>query len=212
MVNPYLSDDIIFKEILTRVPADNLHNNFRHVCRKWFESISSPRFIEAHYSNIEQGLITPGPIRFKPGWIALRFMEIKTGKMIDRFIKFRSLNPCEMPNLRSFSNGMLLLQDGQNVHNLYVVNPATSQWTSIPPFTTPIGHWFELVYVPCTQEYKVVHLFKDYHSFTFRCEIFTCGGSGGGDSWRLVDSITENRINKYFWGERVIVRCYTLEC
>ncbi|XP_010268553.1 PREDICTED: F-box protein At3g07870-like [Nelumbo nucifera] len=201
---PYLCDDIVFEEILTRVPADFLHNNFRLVCRKWTELISNPRFIKAHYSNAEQGLITLGPICFKLGWIAMRFMEIRECKMIVRLIKFRSFRSCEMPNLKSYSNGLLLLQDGLNPHNLYVVNPATSNWISFPPFSTALtGGRFDLVYVPCTQEYKVVHLIPDYNSFTFQCEIFTCGGS---DSWRLVDSITDNRINKFFSGERAIVR------
>ncbi|KAK6158374.1 hypothetical protein DH2020_005688 [Rehmannia glutinosa] len=168
-----LPDDMVFK-ILLHLPAQDIYNGARLVCRKWYHMIHSHNFINDHLQHSTSGLLIQDRIALS----STIFVAMSQGRIeISKFsYKFRHA-------VWTSCNGLVLEFDFDNCHGLYVANPATKQHFALPPFYPKIiSHTYSgLAYVPSCMEYKVVHAYdcKD----GIRCAILTVGVD---DFWRDV--------------------------
>ncbi|KAF5192462.1 hypothetical protein FRX31_017954 [Thalictrum thalictroides] len=180
--------EIIFQEILPRIPAKTLIQ-YKCVSKDWYTSISSSSnsfFIKTHLdywkSKSSNGVIQ------QPCDECYTFHDEETGEHFD--LELHKLFNDDRKILIPFASydGLLLVQsiDYGNTHSFpsyYVCNPITRQLTKLPhpPF------WLypsEISFDPTTYKYKVVSWSNQQG-----CAIFTLGdddGSGDSSSWRLV--------------------------
>ncbi|GFP94978.1 hypothetical protein PHJA_001642200 [Phtheirospermum japonicum] len=120
-----LSDDVIF-DILVRVPAQDIYDAARLVCRKWHKMIHTHNFIHAHLSQSTCGLLIQNQsyIGRKPNSVTMQIKgRIEISKM-----------SCKIePRVWSSCNG-LILELHENYIDLYITNPVTKQHFSVPRF------------------------------------------------------------------------------
>ncbi|KAK6158373.1 hypothetical protein DH2020_005687 [Rehmannia glutinosa] len=174
-----LPDDMVFK-ILLQLPAQDIYNVARFVCRDWYHMIHSHNFINAHLQHSTSGLLIQDLITpissSSPIFVAMSRGRIEISKFS---YKFRNI-------VLTSCNGLVVQPDFNNRHALYVANPATEQHFALPPFYQPIllNTYYGLAYVPSCMEYKVVHPYDCQDGdASIRCAILTVGVD---DYWRHV--------------------------
>ncbi|GFP94981.1 F-box protein at5g49610 [Phtheirospermum japonicum] len=147
-----LPDEIIF-DILVRVPAQDIYDATRLVCRKWYKIIHTRDFIRAHLQQSTCGLLAQYLAFKKPQltFIATGKGQIEISKLNHQFR--RAVSSC---------NG-LVLEPHDNHRDLHITNPATKQHFALPPFLADVvPYWYAIAYAATSMEYKVVRPF--FHS------------------------------------------------
>lgn len=187
-----LPDDLLL-EILARVPAEDIHEYARLVCRKWGRIIRGDRFARAHFRRTCSGLLLAefSDAGSSPAFLAAAQGGIQISKLRCK-IDFPVLAGCNGLIL-----GMELAENYRQYHldpttKRFVVNPATNRRFELPPFGSIGGEFlslgglgfFGLAYVEATTEYKVVATWCDssFVSVAY-CAVFTLGVD---ESWRRV--------------------------
>lgn len=173
-----LPDELLF-EILARVPAEDIHEKARFVCRRWKGIIHGKGFAYAHLHHTSSGLViteqwdwqtrkerrnasllvtaTQGRCRFETSALSYKF-------------GFTILASC---------NGLVLEMDLSDRHALYIVNPATNR-----SLNRAIMCHFGIAFVAASIEYKVVVTYiSDWRSRLVECTILTVGVD---NAWRHV--------------------------
>lgn len=176
-----LPNEIIFHEILPRVPAKSLLQ-FRCVCKDWYELISSnnPYFIKSHYYYQKS---KPSGVIKQPCHKDYSYHDPETGGEIFE-LKLNEMMK-DTNTLLPFTScyGLLVVQsvDWTNTHSepfFYVCNPITRQFTKLPP----CPYWLnpgEIAYDGVLDKYKVLSWSSKGVS------IFTLGEESES-SWRQV--------------------------
>ncbi|OVA03766.1 F-box domain [Macleaya cordata] len=206
---PDLPKDCIYK-ILMILPIESLQRS-RFVCKPWFNMINNSLFVEAHLRRSEMVLIflsksiqggtssnenvfhvddllksQPEPFSIFQRPILepdekfyMQFMEIEDGKST-----VRSLNLSCLGKIRATCNGLILLEHKLKRGGSLVINPITRKMIPIPlgTISTPHNESFGFAFSSCTEEYRVVHLFRDESGYV-GCEIITVGSR----PWRVID-------------------------
>ncbi|KAF9598300.1 hypothetical protein IFM89_026567 [Coptis chinensis] len=154
VIMPYLNHDLVFN-IFTRIPADILLDKFKYQCKRWFNIVSDPVFIDAHTMKSEAVCLLQEFMTDDSENVELRFLNLNGSEIS----KVRVLN--EFPkNLRFFRpcNGLLVGED--YFQNLCVTNPTTKELITVPrPHGEMCRILYDVVYVPSTKKYKLVELF-----------------------------------------------------
>ncbi|KAL3626488.1 hypothetical protein CASFOL_030037 [Castilleja foliolosa] len=145
-----LSDDIIF-EILVRIPAQDLYDSTRLVCRKWYNIINTRTFAHSHLQ-----LSTPRLLVVDLYSRLRTFMTTKNGP-----IETSKLSYALACKVLSSCNGLILGFD-RNPNSLgqYIItNPVTKQQFALPKFVSHKPMKIDslaLAYVASSRAYKVI--------------------------------------------------------
>ncbi|CAA0837312.1 Unknown protein [Striga hermonthica] len=183
-----LSEDLLFN-VLVRLPAQNIHDSARLVCRRWAQLTRSRDFTRAHLRHAGTGLL----LQSKSSVQDLIFISGGLGRAETSRLRHESGLV-----VWASSHGLVLAPSPSDSHTLRIVNPGTTEYLDLPPVFR-VGRYYQhslcLMYVGATNEYKVVQV------------QFTMGVRGGADtyeyavltvgsdtSWRLVG--TEDRLSR----------------
>ncbi|KAL3625062.1 hypothetical protein CASFOL_031730 [Castilleja foliolosa] len=173
-----LPNETIFG-ILVRVPAQDICNAAILVCRKWYQTICTHEFVDAHHKQSTPGLFIQHIASKADGPI---FVSIQLGQ-----IKISNINYKFVHNIESTCNGLILehRDDGCN-NDLCITNPATKQHFSLPlSFRSKPTYSFTLAYAVASKEYKLVCPFSRKSKLRDDIAIFTVG----------VDNDWKRRVN-----------------
>ncbi|KAK6120563.1 hypothetical protein DH2020_045694 [Rehmannia glutinosa] len=146
-----LPDDILF-DILLRIPAQDIYNSTRLVCRKWYHMIHAHNFINAHLHHSTCGLLIQNlrNITSYPNFVAMRQGRIEISKLSYKS-NHRFLSSC---------NGLVLELDDLNRNALYITNPTTKQRSALPTFFADTTFDRAVIaYAATSMKYKVVRTF-----------------------------------------------------
>ncbi|GMP51025.1 hypothetical protein CsSME_00017416 [Camellia sinensis var. sinensis] len=174
-----LPEDIMF-DILVKVPARDLHENVRLVCKAWKGMISTSNFIAQNALQVKPKLLIQSVTFMRPWYVKVKAMEVDEERLDYKLSDF------ELPQsvrVRSSCNGLLLVSDMRKMRVLQVMNLVTKCCLTLPlhpPFCIHKGCGAALGFDPCTKKYKVVHIC----TLLFRFEIFTIDGSD--NAWKRV--------------------------
>ncbi|XP_054776548.1 uncharacterized protein LOC129285028 [Prosopis cineraria] len=191
-----LPEDVMFN-ILTRLPADWLHNSARFTCKSWAAMIHRSDFIQTHLLRAKPGIFLQST-RHPYG---AHFLEVKdNGEYGVTALRLRFpgryLNSCD---------GLILFSQKDTVE-LHIVNPVTMQTLNVPkvlssnldcppvaivrvPHTGKFKLFASLVQTQsevCYSHWHVLRLGKDTSwtrfasepgDFEFRCTPIYCGGN-----------------------------------
>ncbi|KAL3630682.1 hypothetical protein CASFOL_023666 [Castilleja foliolosa] len=140
-----LPDEIIF-EILVRVPAQDLYDSTRFVCRKWYNIMYTRNFAQAHLKQSTPGLLVVDKC-FREQF----FMTTQNGRI--------EMSKCSYESDRvvlSSCNGLLLEESRVNWKEMYITNPVTKQQFALPLLKENILNHYALAYAASSRAYKVV--------------------------------------------------------
>lgn len=201
---PYVPKDCV-TNILVRLPLDSLQNS-RFVCKPWYDIINSTKFIDAHLSLSETVVIflLPSCLPKKPNCISVesKLVQSKSVTLFERSVVDRSgfsvqflefnggqskiveYNLRCLGDIRATYNGLILLDNKMKKGGLIVMNPVTRKLSALPVGTlySPHRESYGFALSNVTDEYKVVHLFKDVMGYV-SCEILNLGTR----FWREID-------------------------
>ncbi|CAL5322157.1 unnamed protein product [Camellia sinensis] len=174
-----LPEELIIN-ILSRLPAQLLHESVRSVCMRWEYLVNDPFFIEAHLRQAKTGIfieVISSPANFY-------FFETKGGEFSFSLTYYKHEFPGRM--IASY-DGIALFIDLIDITILYVMNPVTMEKTRLPSLDEPPN---PLYYSSCiargrsTRQYKVVHSYEDL-SREYHWVVLTIGID---NSWRRISS------------------------
>ncbi|KAK6142931.1 hypothetical protein DH2020_023279 [Rehmannia glutinosa] len=173
-----LPDDIVF-DILVRIPAQDIYNSTRLVCRKWYQMIYAHNFIHAHLQYSTCGLVIQNwrDRTSHPTFVAMRQGRIEISKLAYNKLHYEPYH-----TVWSSCNGLLL-------GSYHISNPATKRSIALPTYfgrTIP-GCSCAIAYAATSMEYKLVYTcyFRNGNSVSERsCAILTVGVLD--KSWRCV--------------------------
>ncbi|KAL3615065.1 hypothetical protein CASFOL_040726 [Castilleja foliolosa] len=151
-----LSDDILF-EILLRVPAQDLYDSSRLVCRKWYNMIHTRNIAHSHFQRSTPGLLALDMINNEQV-----FMTMQNGRIEISKWSYGYDRPVD-----SSCNGLLLVSI-LDPEGLYITNHVTKQHFDLPPFLPGkvMPHkLLALAYIASSSVYKVVAV-----SYPTRCD------------------------------------------
>ncbi|KAI3852016.1 hypothetical protein MKW98_020015 [Papaver atlanticum] len=219
-----LPKDCIYRTLI-KLDVESLQRA-KFVCKSWYKMISNTIFIQDRLRRSEMGLIflcksseketssdenvfhieqhylsRKTGINWMPridqyeAELSLQFMENKDGKSTVRSLKLSTYG-----QIRAVCNGLVLLESKKKMGPI-VTNPVTREYTVLCRGTESLLPRFEsygLAFSHRTEEYKVVHLFRDDLQF-FGCEIIVVGSH----TWRAVDGPSSGLI--YQLGKAPIV-------
>ncbi|KAL3651471.1 hypothetical protein CASFOL_004473 [Castilleja foliolosa] len=141
-------DDVLF-EILLRVPAHDLYDSTRLVCRKWYNMIHTRNFAHSHFQRLTPLLLTVDRINREQAIMTMQNGRIEISKWSYMVGHRLVLSSC---------NG-LVLESNSNPKGLYITNHVTKQHFALPPFLPEkvmTRKLFALAYVASSCAYKVV--------------------------------------------------------
>ncbi|KAL3615569.1 hypothetical protein CASFOL_041230 [Castilleja foliolosa] len=160
-----LPDELI-SEILVRLPAQDLYDSTRLVCRKWYNMISTRNFKYSHLQRSTPGLLAVNRWRGKQALMTMQNgrVEISTWSYGLGCI------------VESCCNG-LLLEFHVNSKKRYIANPVTKQYFALPPFLGKVTarEMFSLTYAASSRAYKVVCASYSDRDRDLVCAIMTVG-------------------------------------
>ncbi|KAK6121638.1 hypothetical protein DH2020_044615 [Rehmannia glutinosa] len=175
-----LPDDIVF-DILVHIPAQDIYNATRLVCRKWYQMILTHNFIHVHLQHSTCGLLIKNWLdrTSHPTFVAMRQGRIEISKLSDKF-NHLFLSSC---------NGLILEFDCLKSYALYIANPVTKQRSALPTFSAnTTSDCSAIAYAATSMEYKVVNtcyfMNGNTDEFEHDCAILTVGVD---KSWRRVN-------------------------
>ncbi|KAL3615643.1 hypothetical protein CASFOL_041304 [Castilleja foliolosa] len=170
-----LPDELIF-EILVRVPAQDLYDSTRLVCRKWYNMINTRNFAHSHLQRSTPGLLVLDLYNLyscKQTLMTMQKGQIETSNLSYGF-RGTVLSSC---------NG-LVLRTNRNKNSkegpYIIVNPVTKQHFALPRFHSGQLMFrnckFSLVYAASSRVYKVVSVpYSDQEYIGLVCVIMTVG-------------------------------------
>ncbi|KAL3615570.1 hypothetical protein CASFOL_041231 [Castilleja foliolosa] len=163
-----LPDETLF-EILVRVPAQDICNASRFVCRKWYQIIRTREFVHAHLKQSTLGLLIHHMASKNDGPI---FVSTQKGE-----IEISNINYKLKQEVLSSCNGLILeCRDKSRRYDLCITNPVTKQRLSLPPFLPNTRSYSSTIaYVFASTEYKLVHPFYDDSKARDEIAILTVG-------------------------------------
>lgn len=176
---PYLPEGIVF-DILVKVAARHLHEDFRLVCKAWKGMISTSDFIFANAIQTKPILLVQGINSRDPPRFNVKEMEL-AGKQLH--YRLRDFGLSRFIRIRCSCNGLLLVSDVKKPGVLEAMNLVTKCCVTLPKCPSDCPHLrcgVALGYDSRTKKYKVVHVYADLFGF----EIFTIGGSD--NEWKRV--------------------------
>lgn len=192
---PYFPPEIIYG-ILVKVPPRNLYQEFRLVCKAWKNMIPGNNFVLDNFAWVNPDFLVQS--RRCRHYRTYR-MEINE-KQLD--YKLHDLELSNRGLFRSSCYGMLLIssrlsnQDSLQPNKgivLHVVNFVTSFCLTLPNCPSGCPHkecGMALGFDPCTNVFKVVHMYADGFSF----EIFTIGDSS--NAWKPISGPWNNSFER----------------
>ncbi|KAL3615622.1 hypothetical protein CASFOL_041283 [Castilleja foliolosa] len=140
-------DDVLF-EILLRVPAQDLYDSSRLVCRKWYNMIRTRNFAHSHFQRSTPALLAVDLCSNEQAFMTMQNGRIEISKWSDGDNRL-VLSSC---------NGLVVEIDDLNLKP-YITNHVTRQQFALPPFLPEkvvTRKWFALEYVASSSAYKVV--------------------------------------------------------
>ncbi|GFP97243.1 F-box protein at5g49610 [Phtheirospermum japonicum] len=176
-----LPDDILFFNILTRLPAQDIYNAPRVVCRKWYQMIHTHNFVYAHLHHSPCELLIQSFSDY-----TVTFMGMTRGQIEISKFSFNSSY-----RIWSSCNGLVLEPNFGDNYDLSITNLVTKQHFVLPPFFARTQHPNSLsaiAYAAATTQYKVVRTcYLEIGNPCSRkfCAVLTVGVD---NSWRLVDT------------------------
>ncbi|KAL3615563.1 hypothetical protein CASFOL_041224 [Castilleja foliolosa] len=165
-----LPDETIF-DILVRVPAQNICNSTRFVCRKWYQIIRTREFIHSHLrQSTPPGLLIQKitPMSDEPIFVTTRKARIEIYNINYNFTH----------SVLSSCNGLILECHDKSL-NLCITNPATKQHFTLPRF---VSYSSTIAYAVGSMKYKLVCPFYDESKSRDEIAILTVGICDGHSS------------------------------
>ncbi|KAL3649690.1 hypothetical protein CASFOL_006093 [Castilleja foliolosa] len=145
-----LSDDVLF-EILLRVPAQDLYDSTRLVCRKWYNMINTRNFAHSHFQRSTPGLLAVDGHKSVQAFMTMQNDRIEMSKWSHEDSRL-VLSSCDGLTLEIDSN-----------LKPYITNHVTKQYFALPHFlfSEKVMHCrrFALAYVASSSVYKVVGVY-----------------------------------------------------
>lgn len=208
-----LPEDVLFSDILVKLSAKSVLR-LKPVRKSWYASIKNPKFVDRFLAN---SLIRPDgtALLLTTHDEALKqqyFISSTTEKTLDdrRPVCLVSMLETEIQlSVSQNINGMFCIHPPPHTtfyeasaHALYVFNPSTREYLSLPPLPNPpsntwpginlnmVSYFFG--FDPGNKEYKVVGICCNVSNPELRvvgeveCGIFTLGESS--KSWRIVNA------------------------
>ncbi|KAL3629270.1 hypothetical protein CASFOL_026492 [Castilleja foliolosa] len=172
-----LPDEVLF-EVLVRLQAQDIYDSARLVCRKWYHMIHTNTFINAHLHRSTYGLLFQS-MNNDPFLISVG----ESGRV--EISEENRYNKLSIP-VQTSCNGLLLESQIWKNKNIYVCNPATRQYFTLPKLVgnTLVYERFAIAYAAASMEYKAVVLFFPGRGVEKRmCFILTIGVDS---SWRTI--------------------------
>ncbi|KAL3615621.1 hypothetical protein CASFOL_041282 [Castilleja foliolosa] len=159
-------DDVLF-EILLRVPAQDLYDSSRLVCRKWYNTINTRNFAHSHLQRS-----TPGLLTVNVNYTEQAFMTMQNGQ-----IEMSKWSYGNRHLVMSSCDGLVLEVDSNS--KPYITNHVTKQHLTLPHFLSNkvrVYIWFALAYVASSSVYKVVGVYYPIdRNRDIVCAIMTIG-------------------------------------
>ncbi|KAL3615574.1 hypothetical protein CASFOL_041235 [Castilleja foliolosa] len=163
-----LPDELIF-EILVRVPAQDLYDSTRFVCRQWYNTIHTRKFAHSHLQRSTPGLLAKDLFKQKQTFMTMQKGRVEMSKLSYGFGR----------HVCSSCNGLVLELHDINYKEPYVphiTNLLTKQTIALPPFISESVYSrgrFALAYAASSGVYKVVR--KNSVLTDLWCSIMTVG-------------------------------------
>lgn len=189
----------LLAEILSRLPAKNICQ-LKSVSKHWLNTISTPQFKKLHYQKSIQNPHLVVIDESVKGNYFTKTLTISTADLkknptpsLDKKFTLDVL----FQHHTSFSiSHCLICYNTKN--SIWCYNPTTQQNLELPPVSIPMIS-FELGYIPCSNEFKIVHFFgKKDEDNRVGYEIITLkDGNFVPNSWRVL----QNRTNSYKGGD-----------
>lgn len=176
---PYLPDHII-SDILIRVPAAHLYCVFRLVCKPWQNLIGSSSFVAQNIFHNKTQVFVAFPSSSKMKYYKTRVLEMDDNTLD---FKLRNVPLARLGLIRSSCKGLVLVNAPRSPGVLHIMNLLTKSHLTLPKCPSGCPHescGAAIGFDPCTQEYKVVHMYSD----GFGYKIFNLGRSY--NSWRII--------------------------
>ncbi|KAH6765199.1 hypothetical protein C2S51_016448 [Perilla frutescens var. frutescens] len=182
----FLPSEIIV-DILSRLPILTILG-CKFVCKSWLDQLESSEFADLHLPQSVPGLaVFQGPELSKPYKI-YEFVEEEDLRRSAHFcnvvLEFKFPH---FAHIHSSVNGLLFMydQDTRSPASLFVCNPITRDYVTIPPPTECqlLDHTFGFGVSKMTDKYKLVKIFRLCSgSAPPDCEVYTIGTR----SWRSI--------------------------
>lgn len=207
---PYLPEPI-WHDILARIPAEILHEKFRHICKAWHNLISSKEFIALQNSTQSKHELLVQVLK--------RNLCSKTTSLDldDKEIVFKSKNfqMRRMGKISSSCKGLILVHDPKNEKQLHVLNIVANCRVTLPPCVSNCSHTtcgLAFTFNPSTKECKVVHIYADSYGF----EMYTLGCLDG--NWKRLPGPFEGKVYErpsnvedFRWSDHVTINGHILQ-
>ncbi|KAL3629268.1 hypothetical protein CASFOL_026490 [Castilleja foliolosa] len=171
-----LPNEVLF-DVLVRLQAQDIYDSARLVCRKWYHMIHTHTFINAHLHRSTYGLL------FQSMYNDPFLISVGESGRVE--ISKTYYNKLRYP-VQTSCNGLLLESQKRNNKNIYVWNPATRQYFTLPKLVgnTLVYERFAIAYAAASMEYKAVVLSSPGRGDEKRtCCILTIGVDS---SWRTI--------------------------
>ncbi|KAL7600081.1 hypothetical protein Lser_V15G24036 [Lactuca serriola] len=174
-----LPSDILFCNILPRLPAESLHR-FRHVSKKWHSIISSPEFINSH----------------------LHHITTNNRQNHHKLLLLSTTTPCNVHTIdcESPENGISKRNYDDNYDDLILWNPLTGDYKKLSKSHSRKECYYGLYYSDSYDDYRILCVTLHRHAYIYSLK---------SDSWRKLDSKTSElkRITCLIsesWGESIV--------
>ncbi|XP_026420382.1 putative F-box protein At1g32420 [Papaver somniferum] len=185
-------------EIISRLPIESALD-CKLICRSWRNLVSHhPSFSQLHLARVNQSA-DPGKLSFlvRDRNHQLYYFEFNETH-VDCIRRFNLTPPFPDPYkfIGSF-NGLVCLYDCHN-HTACICNPLTREYVLLPSVNRDCDrHWIYrssgFGYLPLTNEYKVVELYKlSAESDFIEVAVYTLGG---GNGWKNVGRLDSKSFN-----------------
>ncbi|XP_074318931.1 F-box protein CPR1-like [Silene latifolia] len=164
-----LPREVIF-DILRFLPAKLLYEVVRYVCKQWYDIVSDPSFVRAHYQ------MTTTTTTTTASYLVQSYLNQDSVYCADqdgaKSVKVTEIHLPFKAKIQGSCNGFILLSDYRDKRMVHVMNPVTKLIHSLPPVAPGISYGFA---VNSSGQYKVGRFsFLDYHQ-GYKMSMFTIG-------------------------------------
>ncbi|KZV55520.1 F-box/kelch-repeat protein-like [Dorcoceras hygrometricum] len=194
----------IITNILSRLAILNIVR-LKCVCKPWLELLDSPEFTKLHLSRSSPGLLVHQQHSWESSFFSyfgfkdVREVGYDRHELLNFIPESKSHTNifCGRPKIVGSVDGFLCLRSRRPIDSLYICNPITHAYISLPTLERAFRHPFTVAYgfgVSITDgQYKVVLTFQESKSDpTCRrltdSHVYTLGTTG---KWRCITSSTQ---------------------
>ncbi|GLT89472.1 hypothetical protein SLE2022_074510 [Rubroshorea leprosula] len=208
-VLPDLPEHVI-AEILVKIPPECLNEKFRYICKSWNRLISSPEFIRRIKIHRNPEFLIQAGMRYKTSLLIVDEERLH--------FQLRNIDYPHMGQIRSSCNGLILVDNNSPLLGVFSVrNIVNGSVINLPRCPSGCYHGtcgVALGYVPCSKQYKVVHMYADgfgFEIFAFFIDNKTFSFMSPDNTWKRIpgpfNAPCERPFNieQFTWSDPVLI-------